>query len=54
MKNIKRKSDAQWQIIESLDSSMNVLKQIREEKDKKNLMYEDEILKTHNQWLDNY
>lgn len=37
MKTIKRKSDAQWQIIESLDHNMNVLKQLREEKDKKNL-----------------
>ncbi|CDW81634.1 UNKNOWN [Stylonychia lemnae] len=45
MKNIKRKSDAQWQIIESLDTSMNVLKQIREEKDRKNLQLEEEILK---------
>jgi len=48
MKTIKRKSDAQWSIIESLDSQMNVLKQLREEKDKKNLQLEDDILKSQN------
>ena len=36
----------QWQIIEGLDHSLNILKQIREEKDKKNLQIEEEIIKT--------
>ena len=38
MKTIKNKSEAQWEVIESLDNQMNVLKHIREEKDKKNLL----------------
>ncbi len=46
IKNIKRKSEVQWHIIEGLDHSLNILKQIREEKDKKNLQLEEDVLKT--------
>lgn len=46
IKTLKRKSDFQWQMIEGIDGSLNVLKQIREEKDKKNLQMEEDVLKT--------
>jgi hypothetical protein len=49
MKTLRRKQDVQWQVIESLDTSLNILKQLREEKDRKNLQMEEEVLKTASQ-----
>ena len=37
IKTIKNKSEAQWEIIASLDDQINILKDQREEKDMKNL-----------------
>lgn len=46
IKTIKHKSEAQWEIIASLDDQINILKDLREEKDMKNLQLEEDIIKS--------